>query len=88
VFEACCGLVKRGRRIQRFLGGELPVVSIMVPVKNEAKCVARLLKELLALDYPVEKREIIIVNDTSDNVGHCLSFMFVEYHLLGSAKKL
>jgi len=44
---------------------ELSTVSILVPVKNEEKVVGRLLEALLNLDYPPEKREIIVVEDGS-----------------------
>lgn len=43
----------------------LPKISIVVPVKDEERVVGRLLKSLLKLDYPPEKREIIIVEDAS-----------------------
>ena len=58
---------------------ELPLVSIIVPVKNEEKVVARLLDALTSLDYPQDKKEIIVVNDAStDGTGeiciqYCLS---------------
>lgn len=44
---------------------ELPTVSIIVPVKDEEKVASRLLKALLSLRYPPEKKEIIIVDDES-----------------------
>jgi len=44
---------------------ELPTVSIIVPVKNEEKVVARLLNALANLNYPQDKKEIIVVNDAS-----------------------
>jgi cellulose synthase/poly-beta-1,6-N-acetylglucosamine synthase-like glycosyltransferase len=44
---------------------ELPAVSVIVPVKNEEKVVARLLDALLSSNYPFGKREIIVVNDAS-----------------------
>ena len=37
--------------------------SIIVPVKNEENVIGRLLKALLKLNYPIQKREIIIVED-------------------------
>jgi len=43
----------------------LPIVSIIVPVKDEEKVVGRLLDALLKLDYPPEKKEIVIVEDGS-----------------------
>jgi cellulose synthase/poly-beta-1,6-N-acetylglucosamine synthase-like glycosyltransferase len=44
---------------------KLPTVSIIVPVKDEEKVVGRLLEAFLNVDYPPEKREIIIVEDGS-----------------------
>jgi cellulose synthase/poly-beta-1,6-N-acetylglucosamine synthase-like glycosyltransferase len=44
---------------------ELPTISIIVPVKDEEKVVGRLLEALLRLDYPPEKREIVVVEDGS-----------------------
>jgi cellulose synthase/poly-beta-1,6-N-acetylglucosamine synthase-like glycosyltransferase len=57
----------RGRKPERVEGGrrELPFVSIVVPVKNEEKVIARLLAALSRLNYPVSRREIIVVNDAS-----------------------
>ena len=44
---------------------KLPSVSIIVPVKNEEKVVARLLDALTNLNYPLNKKEVIVVNDAS-----------------------
>jgi cellulose synthase/poly-beta-1,6-N-acetylglucosamine synthase-like glycosyltransferase len=44
---------------------KLPFVSIIVPVKNEEKVVARLLDALSSLNYPLRKKEVIVVNDAS-----------------------
>jgi cellulose synthase/poly-beta-1,6-N-acetylglucosamine synthase-like glycosyltransferase len=54
----------------------LPLVSIIVPVKNEEKVVARLLNALTSLNYPSGKKEVIVVNDTStDSTGEiCLQY--------------
>jgi cellulose synthase/poly-beta-1,6-N-acetylglucosamine synthase-like glycosyltransferase len=43
----------------------MPTFSIIVPVKNEEKVVSRLLTTLSKLNYPAEKKEIIIVEDGS-----------------------
>ena len=43
----------------------LPGVSIVVPCHNEEKVIAHTIEALLALDYPREKLEILIVNDGS-----------------------
>src|ERR1043166_10346195 len=42
---------------------ELPPVSVIVPCHNEELVIARTLHALLALDYPAEKVEFLIVND-------------------------
>ena len=48
----------------------LPVVSIIVPAKNEERVIGRLLRSLLNLDYPSSKLEILVVDDNStDRTG-------------------
>lgn len=44
---------------------EWPMISITVPVYNEAAQVPGLIESLLALDYPAERRQILIVSDAS-----------------------
>lgn len=44
---------------------EWPSVSITVPVYNEEAQIRSKLEELLALDYPVEKRQILVLSDAS-----------------------
>ena len=48
-----------------FSNERLPTFSIIVPAKNEEKVVGRLLNALSKLNYPVNKRETIIVEDGS-----------------------
>ncbi len=43
----------------------LPTFSIVVPVKNEGKVVGRLLDALSKIDYPANKKEIVLVEDGS-----------------------
>ena len=43
-----------------------PSVSVHVPVYNEKSVISRLLDSILAFDYPPDKLEIIIVDDSSD----------------------
>lgn len=42
-----------------------PTLSILVPAYNEEVCIAKTIQDLLALDYPKEKYEIIVVDDGS-----------------------
>lgn len=46
-------------------GDELPIISILGPIKNEERVVGRFLDALLKLNYPVGKKEIILVEDGS-----------------------
>ncbi|MBA3723321.1 MAG: glycosyltransferase family 2 protein [Candidatus Levybacteria bacterium] len=49
-------------------------LSIIIPVYNEEKTVAQLIKKVRAVRLPVEKKEIIIVNDgSSDGTALVLS---------------
>ena len=45
----------------------LPTISITVPVHNEAAQVRPLLESLLALEYPSELRQILVVSDASSD---------------------
>jgi glycosyltransferase involved in cell wall biosynthesis len=44
---------------------EWPFVSIIVPVYNGSRTIDALLSSLLALDYPADRREILIVDNQS-----------------------
>lgn len=45
----------------------LPFISIIVPARNEAHNLPRLLPNLLKMDYPADRYEVIVVNDNSDD---------------------
>jgi cellulose synthase/poly-beta-1,6-N-acetylglucosamine synthase-like glycosyltransferase len=42
-----------------------PLISITIPVHNEAAVIADTLEQVLALDYPTEGRQILVVSDAS-----------------------
>src|SRR3989475_6006054 len=46
---------------------EWPSISITIPVHNEAAVIAGTLERLLELDYPVERRQILVVSDASSD---------------------
>lgn len=46
---------------------EWPHISITVPVYNEAAQMTELLDSLLALDYPADRRQILVVSDASSD---------------------
>ncbi len=47
--------------------GYYPFVSVMVPCRNEELVIEGLVTTLLALDYPDDRHEIIIIDDGSDD---------------------
>lgn len=57
--------VNKRRRTPKPDEERLPTVSILVPVKNEEKVVGRLLRVLVDMDYPEQKKEIIVIDDDS-----------------------
>jgi cellulose synthase/poly-beta-1,6-N-acetylglucosamine synthase-like glycosyltransferase len=60
--------------------GELPFVSVIVPVKDEDHVVGRLLKVLVNLDYPKDRREFIVVEDGSSDRSREICDRFSENH--------
>jgi len=46
---------------------EWPSISITIPVHNEAEVIAGTLERLLELDYPVERRQILVISDASSD---------------------
>lgn len=58
----------RGRRHDRATTpAPLPAVSIVVAARNEGRRLTGRLNNLLALDYPKDRREIIVVSDGSED---------------------
>jgi cellulose synthase/poly-beta-1,6-N-acetylglucosamine synthase-like glycosyltransferase len=58
----------------------LPMFSIVVPMKGEEKVAARLLDALSKLNYPSDKKEVIIVEDGSTDRTIDVCFEFKERH--------
>jgi len=58
----------------------LPSFSIVVPVKNEERVVGRLLEALDRLDYPKDKKEVIIVEDGSSDTTLEVCRRYSEQH--------
>ena len=61
-------LVPRARR--RSSGstpGPLPSVSVLIPAHNEAERIAQKIENVLALDYPANRLEVLVASDGSDD---------------------
>ncbi|HEY6156209.1 MAG TPA: glycosyltransferase [Gemmatimonadales bacterium] len=58
------GLFRRGRP-PAALPAEWPPISIVLPVYNEESVVRQTLDNLLRLDYPPDRRQVLVVSDAS-----------------------
>ncbi|MFU1795980.1 glycosyltransferase family 2 protein [Paenibacillus azoreducens] len=59
---------------------DVPFVSLMVPAHNEGKVITQTVEALLALDYPHDRYEIIVINDnSSDNSSELLARLQAKY---------
>ncbi len=60
-------LLSRVRRPQQrpVAQGSWPMISITIPVHNEAAVIAGTLERILDLGYPAERRQILVVSDAS-----------------------
>jgi succinoglycan biosynthesis protein ExoA len=47
--------------------GELPLVTVIMPIRNEARYIARSLGAVLAQDYPADRIEILVVDGMSND---------------------
>ncbi|CAN7578680.1 glycosyltransferase [Paenibacillus sp. LjRoot153] len=62
------------------LEGVAPFVTIMVPAHNEGKVIIKTVESLLALSYPHDRYEIIVINDNSfDNSSVLLENLQTRY---------
>lgn len=60
-------------------GEETPTVAIIVPCWNEESTVAGTCESLLALDYPADKLEIILVDDGSTDATPRMMAQFADH---------
>ncbi len=49
------------------VSAELPMVTVLVPVRNEERMIGQVLHEILEQEYPREKLEVIVLDDDSDD---------------------
>ncbi|WP_214628284.1 glycosyltransferase [Paenibacillus agaridevorans] len=72
--------VKCERKAETLIQGAAPYVSVMVPAHNEAKVIIPTVESLLALDYPRDRYEIIVINDnSSDDSAERLGMLQKKY---------
>ena len=63
--RTACGYLGGNERRRPLAQLGLPQVSILIAEYNEQECMGRRIENLLALDYPADKLEILIGSDAS-----------------------
>ena len=62
---------------------ELPLVTIQLPVYNERYVIERLIDQIIKLDYPKERLEIQILDDSNDETTQLAKAKVDHYQSLG-----
>jgi succinoglycan biosynthesis protein ExoA len=44
-----------------------PLISVIIPIRNEAECIERCLDAVLAQDYPADRIDVVLVDGMSDD---------------------
>lgn len=59
---------------------DLPFFSLIIPMKDEGKVAKRILNALMKINYPSEKYELIVVDDSSTDNTPTICKQFVNAH--------
>jgi cellulose synthase/poly-beta-1,6-N-acetylglucosamine synthase-like glycosyltransferase len=62
---------------------QLPVVTVQLPIFNELYVVERLIRSVAALDYPKDRMEIQVLDDSTDETRMLAAGVVEEYKSLG-----
>ncbi|MEO8514313.1 MAG: glycosyltransferase [Ignavibacteria bacterium] len=63
--------------------GEYPVVTLQLPIYNEMYVIERLIKTVCEMDYPIDKLEIQVLDDSTDETVEIVANIVKEYQLRG-----
>ena len=62
------------------MDGVIPLVSVIIPVRNDQQKIHKCLVSLLKMDYPPDRREILVVDDDStDQTAEIINRFPVQY---------
>lgn len=62
---------------------QFPVVTLQLPIYNEMYVVERLIKTVCEIDYPIDKLEIQVLDDSTDETVEIVANIVKEYQLKG-----
>lgn len=66
-----------------FIINDYPVVTVQIPLYNEQYVITRLIDSVLRMDYPKDKLEIQILDDSTDNTTQIIDEHIKKYIDLG-----
>jgi cellulose synthase/poly-beta-1,6-N-acetylglucosamine synthase-like glycosyltransferase len=66
-----------------FAEADLPTITVQLPLFNELYVVDRLLKAVTAIDYPPEKLEIQVLDDSTDETARIAETVVAKYAAQG-----
>ncbi len=70
--------IKLGKEESSFSKKNLPSVSVLIPARNEEKVIGKLIENLIQMEYPKEKLEIIVINDGSEDRTEEIASSYAE----------
>jgi cellulose synthase/poly-beta-1,6-N-acetylglucosamine synthase-like glycosyltransferase len=79
IYPASMALLTIGRREPGYPDDELPTVSLVISAFNEAGVIDEKLRNSLALDYPQERLEIVLISDCSDDGTDEIAAHYAEH---------
>lgn len=68
---------------QRFAPAQLPIVTVQLPLFNERYVAERLIRAVCALDYPADRLEIQVLDDSADDTTEICAKLVQEMQALG-----
>ena len=73
---------KKGRK-ETFLSNEWPAVTVQLPIFNEKYTVERLLRAVTRMDYPAERLQIQVLDDSTDDTFNLVASLIDIYKSRG-----
>lgn len=74
---------KKGTVLPKMDLEKLPTVTIQLPIFNERYMVKRLMKAVSRLDYPNEKLQVQVLDDSTDDTDNMVKYLVEQYQVQG-----
>jgi cellulose synthase/poly-beta-1,6-N-acetylglucosamine synthase-like glycosyltransferase len=74
---------ERGRKSRQVMPGVLPTVTVQLPLYNEKYVARRLIDAVCKMDYPKDKMQVQVLDDSDDDTVDLIRSIVNEYRLRG-----